>query len=110
MMGVFGKAVVAHAASSPQRHVVEIRDFAFQPAHIVANPGDRVVWVNKDFVPHFISLVDGKWQSDALEENQSWTLLVEKPGYFDYVCVFHPAMTGKVSTPDTHTSVLVSSS
>ena len=102
MMGAFGGEVMAQTASLPQRHVVQIRDFAFHPSHIVVDPGDTVVWVNKDFVPHFVSLVDGKWQSDVLEENQSWKLLVTKTGFFNYVCVFHPEMTGKVIAGDQH--------
>ncbi len=100
MTGVLGGEVVALTTSSPQRHVVEIRDFAFHPAHIIVDPGDTVVWINKDFVPHFVSLVDGKWQSNALEENQSWKFVVEKAGFFNYVCVFHPEMTGKVISGD----------
>ncbi len=103
MTGIFGGEVVAQTASLPQRHVVEIRDFAFQPPHIVVEPGDTVVWINKDFVPHFVSLVDGKWQSNLLEENQSWKLLVKEAGFFNYECVFHPEMTGKVISSDEHT-------
>ena len=100
LVGLFSGEVVAQTAPSPQRHVVEIRDFAFHPSHIVVAPGDTVVWVNKDFVPHFVSLVDGKWQSDVLEEHQSWKLFVTEAGFFNYVCVFHPEMTGKVIAGD----------
>ncbi len=94
LTGVFGGEVVAQTASSPQSHVVEIRDFAFHPTHIVINPGDTVAWVNKDFVPHFVSIADGKWQSDILEEDQTWEHIADERGSFHYICIFHPEMAG----------------
>ncbi len=97
MMGVFGGEVVAQTTSLPQRHVVKIQDFAFQPPQITVAPGDTVVWVNKDFVPHFVSLANGRWQSDVLEEDKTWELLVDETGSFHYVCIFHPEMAGEVT-------------
>lgn len=98
VVGTFDGEVVAQTTSLPQRHVVQIQGFVFQPAQITVAPGDTVVWVNRDFVPHFISVAGGKWQSDVLEENQSWELLVDETGSFSYVCVFHPKMTGVITT------------
>lgn len=98
MMSAFGGEVLAQTTSLPQRHVVQIQDFAFQPPQITVAPGDTVVWVNKDFVPHFVSLADGKWQSEILEEGQSWELLVDESGRFHYVCIFHPEMAGDVTS------------
>ncbi len=98
--GAFDREVLTHATSLPQRHVVQIKGFAFQPPQITVLPGDTVVWVNQDFVPHFISVAEGKWQSVVLEENQSWELVVKETGSFSYLCVFHPKMIGIVTTHD----------
>ncbi|MGB0911192.1 MAG: plastocyanin/azurin family copper-binding protein [Nitrospirales bacterium] len=96
--GVYDREVFAQTTSLPQRHVVQIESFAFQPPHITVVPGDTVVWVNRDFVPHFISVGEGTWQSNVLEEHQSWELVVNETGSFSYVCVFHPKMMGIVTT------------
>ena len=96
MTRVFSGEVMAQTASPPQRHVVQIQDFAFHPSHITVTQGDTVVWTNRDFVPHFVSLADGKWKSDLLEENQTWKLVVAESGFFHYVCIFHPEMSGEV--------------
>ncbi len=100
VVGAFTREVLAQATSLPQRHVVQIQGFAFQPPLITVVPGDTVVWVNRDFVPHFISVDEGKWQSVVLEENQSWELVVKETGSFSYLCVFHPKMIGIVTTYD----------
>lgn len=50
-----GEAVssqVLEAATPPQRHIVEIREFSFHPKRTVASPRDTVVWINRDVVPH----------------------------------------------------------
>ena len=106
MVGIFGGEVVAETTSLPQRHTVHIQGFAFRPPHLTVAPGDTVVWVNGDFVPHFVSIADGKWQSPVLEEGQSWELVVEEAGKFQYLCVFHPEMTGDVRAPNTHSAAL----
>ncbi len=100
VVGAFDREVFAQATSLPQRHVVQILGFEFQPPQITVVPGDTVVWVNRDFVPHFISVGEGKWQSDVLEESQSWELVVNEMGSFSYMCVFHPKMIGIVTTHD----------
>ncbi len=100
VVGAFDREGLAQTTSLPQRHVVQIDGFVFQPPQIRVVPGDTVVWVNRDFVPHFISVGEGKWQSDVLEENQSWELVVNETGSFSYVCVFHPKMIGIVTIHD----------
>ncbi len=100
MVGALGGEVEAQTTSLPQRHVVQIQDFAFLPPEITVALGDTVVWVNKDFVPHFVSIASGKWQSDIVEEDQTWELIVNESGSFHYVCIFHPEMSGEVIAHD----------
>ena len=36
----------------PRTHTVTIDGFRFQPERLTVARGDRIVWVNKDVVPH----------------------------------------------------------
>jgi len=39
---------------------------------------------------------DGSWGSDTLSNGQSFSKVFDAAGTFDYVCTFHPGMTGKI--------------
>ena len=80
-------------ASPSQRHVVEIRDFGFHPQRIFVFPGDTIVWINRDIVPHTATAEDGTWGSKDLEEGDSWEMVVKNGGIQSYFCNFHLQMT-----------------
>jgi plastocyanin len=96
-LGIFSGEAVAQTASLPQRHIIQIEAFAFQPTQIHVSPGDSIVWVNNDLVPHFLNIAEGQWQSPVIEEGQSWEMMVDQAGRYTYLCVFHPKMTGEFS-------------
>ena len=91
-------AFVQKTAPRPQKHLVEIREFSFQPRRTVMALGDTVVWINRDIVPHTITAEGGTWRAHTLEEGQSWEMVVEEGGMFPYFCEFHPHMKGLVAT------------
>ena len=41
--------------AEPATHVVVIEQMRFDPPALTVQPGDRVVWVNKDLFPHTAS-------------------------------------------------------
>lgn len=93
----------AQAGESPQRHTVEIRGFAFDPAALQASPGDTLVWVNRDLVPHTVTANNGKWDSGELTEGEAWELVVgnDFPAVQSYFCRYHPSMQGMLrAAPD----------
>ncbi len=98
---ISGEAVSMPAwdmASLPQQHVVEIQAFSFQPQRTVVSPGDTIVWINRDIVPHNVTANGGTWKSQTLEEGQSWKVVVENSEVYSYFCEFHPHMTGELAT------------
>ena len=97
-LGFFNGEAVAQTASLPQRHIIHIEAFAFQPPKIIVSPGDTIVWVNQDIVPHFLNIAEGEMQSPVIEEGQKWEMVVDQPGSYAYICVFHPKMTGEFAT------------
>jgi plastocyanin len=80
----------------PRRRVVEIRGFEYFPANLVVAPGDTVVWVNHDAVPHTATAVDAAWDSGSIASNQAGSWVVSGEGG-DYTCAFHPAMKARIS-------------
>lgn len=87
----------AHASKEPGRHhVVEIRDFIFDPAQLEISPGDRITWINRDIVPHTVTAIDKSWDSGTLERDESWETRVEAGMQPDYFCVFHPMMKARL--------------
>ena len=81
---------------APTKRVVRMEGFGFQPASIHAAPGDTVVWVNGDMVPHTATAVDRTFDSGSIPAGGSWSFVVGARGRHEYLCAFHPTMKGEV--------------
>ena len=73
---------------------VSIKDFAFNPDSVTISVGGTVTWKNEDSATHKIKGQD--FESDNLNSGDSFSQTFDKVGTFDYSCLIHPAMTGKV--------------
>lgn len=90
--------VVATGAASAQAatHTITIAGMTFDPATVRLAPGDRVVWLNRDLVPHTASALDGSFESGRIDPGQQWSVVFAAAGAIDYVCAYHPAMQGRL--------------
>jgi heme/copper-type cytochrome/quinol oxidase subunit 2 len=104
LLGLLAAFAPAPASAKPTERVyrVEAEDFAFSPAELYANPGDRVTieLVSKD-VAHGLA-IDGYSVDLSAEPGQPAraTFTAEKAGAFTLRCSvacgnLHPFMTGK---------------
>jgi plastocyanin len=59
-------------------------------------PGDRVVWLNRDLVPHTASARDGSFESGRSKDEAPLLPWIDAAGAIDYVCAYHPAMQGRL--------------
>ena len=84
---VFGAA----PACAQQAHTIAIENLRFEPQTLTVRRGDRVVWANKDLVPHTATAAKS-FDSHAIAANASWTYTARTPGRYEYMCTFHPAM------------------
>src|SRR5215472_4977372 len=75
---------------------VKIDNFSFSPATITIPAGTTVKWTNRDDIPHTVVNDDQKFQSKALDTDESYSYTFTKPGTYPYFCSIHPKMTGKV--------------
>lgn len=86
-------AGTAHAGNDVQ---VTIKSFAFGPEAVTVPAGTKVTWINKDNEPHTVVSNDQKFQSEAMDTEDKFSVTFDKPGTYGYFCSLHPHMTGKV--------------
>jgi len=84
---VLAAAPAAHA----ETHTIVIEGMRFQPAVLTVKRGDRVVWLNRDVVPH-TATAGQRFDSSTIAPGASWAMTARQPGRLDYVCTLHPLM------------------
>ncbi|GEM_PF-832289 len=76
---------------------VDIVKFTYAAKEITVAPGTKVVWTNRDEVPHTVTGVkDKSVDSKAMDTGDKFEHTFTKEGDFEYFCVVHPFMTGVV--------------
>jgi plastocyanin len=86
----------ADAAAEPI--AVDIANFAFAPKAIKAKVGQTITFTNKDSAPHTATATDGaKFDSGQLDQGKSFSYTAKKAGTIQFVCSFHPNMTGTIT-------------
>ncbi len=77
----------------------------FVPETVQNTVGSLVRWENQDSVPHTVTSgvvesnapkPDGTFDSGILNKGQTFSYVFDKPREYDYFCLLHPFMTGKV--------------
>ena len=91
------------AGSSSRTHIVHIRNLQFSPSNLVVAPGDTVIWINHDLIPHTITADDESWSSDRLNSDKQWEFVVHEGTSEIYFCRYHPSMVARfhVRNPST---------
>ncbi len=73
---------------------VDARNFAFSPAQLTISVGETVTWTNQDPAAHTVT-GDG-WNSDTLNEGNSYSRTFNEAGTYTYGCDYHPGMLGTI--------------
>lgn len=97
---VFSFAVgssVAFGKTKAATHTVIIEGMKFNPDSLSIHPGDTVIWVNKDIVPHTATGLAREFNSGEIQAEHSWKHRFTKPGEISYACSFHPTMKAALS-------------
>ncbi len=100
---------VVEEVVGPQTHTVDMAagsgspgceedNTCFLPYEVVVNAGDTVLWDNIDDVLHTVNSRDeGLFDSDLISAGDTYEVVFEEPGTFDYICIVHPWMLGTVT-------------
>ena len=90
-------SVSASAEAAEARiHIVEIRNLQFSPAELEVAPGDTIVWINADLVPHTVTADDKSWGSQRLASDDRWQMTVGDGMPQSYFCRYHPSMKARL--------------
>lgn len=86
--------------ATPKTHTVNIKDLLFTPSDLSVNIGDRIIWVNKDLIPHTATAKSDVWDSGEITTGNSWQTDLAKAGIINYICAYHPSMTARITVID----------
>jgi plastocyanin len=78
---------------------VSIGDLDFKPRDVTVHVGDKVEWVNGDFVDHTATAESGNMDV-AIPPGKSGRVELSHPGTIAFYGRFHPNMTGTIKVLD----------
>ena len=104
----------AAAAAGPTTHIVDVpagtaspgceeSNSCYLPASLSVSIGDTVEWDNIDTAAHTVTAgspaegPSGAFDSSLLMAGASYSFTFDAAGSYDYFCMVHPWMTGKVT-------------
>jgi plastocyanin len=95
-----GSAEVTMAQGSGAPGCEETNE-CYLPYQLEINSGETVIWTNIDSAAHTVTSGppanhDGNFDSGMMMVNQSWEFTFIDSGEYDYHCMLHPWMLGKV--------------
>lgn len=99
---ILGVVLIGFAAApglcvaSPDTIEVKIEHFAYVPEIVKVAPGDTIVFVNEDIVPHTATAADQSWTTGEIAHGESARVIIPENAGADYFCAFHPMMTGRL--------------
>lgn len=96
LLGLCTVGAAAPSRHKPRTYTVRIEQMRFEPRSLAVSTGDTIVWTNKDLVPHTATSKAGGFDSQTLRISESWSYTATRRGTFEYLCSFHPTMTGTV--------------
>jgi plastocyanin len=70
---------------------------SFSPNPIGVKVGDTVTWTNDHREGHTVTSTSSEFSSGDIQPGQTFRHTFDKTGSFDYYCIIHPSMVGKVS-------------
>ncbi|MFB5628091.1 MAG: plastocyanin/azurin family copper-binding protein [Nitrosarchaeum sp.] len=79
----------------------ETTNECYLPYQVEIYSGEPVVWINTDSAAHTVTSSsheshDDMYDSGMIIPNKKWEHVFTDPGEYDYHCMLHPWMTGKV--------------
>jgi plastocyanin len=109
---LFAGAALLLAATAPPAAAVDLVSvnivdlpraqdkWGYAPATRRVQPGTWVTWSNNGQDEHTVTALDGAFDSTTLEPSEGFSWFFDQPGTFEYECVLHPWMVGKIVVGD----------
>jgi len=89
----------AAPAAAVATDTITIKDFLYDPDPVTVKAGQKITIVNEDSAPHTVTEKGSSpaFDSDTVKGGASGSVTFEKPGTYEYYCVFHATMNGSVT-------------
>lgn len=93
------KVSIAKGTATPG---CEAKKGCYKPFEAKVKTGSKVTWKNDDKAAHTVTsgkdaTADGTFDSGMIAPGKTFSYAFSKAGKFDYYCMVHPWMTGKVT-------------
>ena len=89
-------AAALPATARTRTHTIVMEKMRFGPSPSGLRVGDTIVWVNRDLFRHTATARNRSFDVD-LAPNASGRTVLRTAGTVDYICRFHPGMTGRLT-------------
>jgi plastocyanin len=66
----------------------------FIPSYLNMSEGSKVMWTNKDYIPHTATAADGSFDTKPIMTGKSVSEVMNSAGLITYYCKIHPWMIG----------------
>ena len=79
---------------------VSMENIQFVPPNVTVPVGGTVRWTNGEALQHTVTKRDGpgpQFDSEALDEGQTFQQTFTEPGTINYFCEIHPNQTGTIT-------------
>jgi plastocyanin len=83
------------ASPAATTQAILMKGIAFAPNQVTVHVGDTLEWANQDIVAHTATARDKSWEVNILP-GRNGSMVMKAPGRFDYICRYHPNMTGEI--------------
>ena len=90
------RAEDANSADAGPVAIVSMDHNTFIPTEITVVPGTTVTWVNNEAMPHTVVDQSKGFRSKMLAKEATFSFTFTTAGEYDYLCLIHPNMKGKV--------------
>ncbi len=87
-------SVLALSSCAGGAKTVDMKDFKYLPEEITITEGTKVTWKNIDVEAHTVTT--NGWDSGVIEAGKTYSRTFDVAGTYDYRCVFHPTMLGRL--------------
>ena len=88
-------AATPTAPAVPVTVKADIKDFTHQTLNLKL--GTTVVWTNRDGFLHTVTEDKGRFKSEPLDKDQSFSFTFSEVSTFGYFCEIHPFIRGTVT-------------
>ena len=87
----------AAAAPRPVRHEIQITAFVYRAPRVPVHPGDTLVFINRDAVPHTATAAGQRWDSGEIPAGESRVVVLPANATGTYRCMYHPNMNATLA-------------